>query len=125
MPRLRDMLTHAAFNAIRTVYTPQKASIYRMVVGEAPAFPELAAKFYAAGPGAAVPRVAAALKRAIARGEIRECDPRAEARRLVSLIIGEPHLRFVLGLDPVPTKAQARKRAEGIVEFALRALAPR
>lgn len=125
MPPLRDMLTQAAFNAIASVYTPEKASIYRMVVGEAPAFPDLAASFYAAGPGAAVPRVAAVLRKAIARGEIAACEPVDEAKRLISLIIGEPHLRFVLGLDSAPTKAQARKRAEAIVEFALRALAPR
>lgn len=125
MPPLRDMLTQAAFNAIAGVYTPEKASIFRMIVGEAPAFPDLAANFYAAGPGAAVPRVAAVLRKAIARGEIAACEPIAEAKRLVSLVAGEPHLRFVLGLDPAPTKAQARKRAESLVDFFLRALAPR
>lgn len=125
MPPLRDMLTQTAFNAIAGVYTPEKASIFRMIVGEAPAFPDLAASFYAAGPGAAVARVAAVLRQAIARGEIVACEPLAEAKRLISLIAGEPHLRFALGLDPAPTKAQARKRAEGIVDFFLRALAPR
>ncbi len=125
MPPLRDMLTQAAVIAISTIYTAEKAAIYRMVVGEAPAFPELAANFYAAGVGSAIPRIAAALKRAMARGEICDCDPLAETKRLVSMFIGEPHLRFVLGLDPAPTKAQARKRAEGIVDFFLRALRPR
>lgn len=125
MPPLRDMLTRAATNAIPTLFSPEKAAIYRMVVGEAPAFPDLAANFYAAGPGTAVARVTAVLRLGIARGEIADCDPRAEAKRLVSLFIGEPHLRFVLGLDPAPTKAQARKRAEAIVDFFLRALAPR
>lgn len=125
LPPLRDMLTQAAFNAIAGVYTPEKAAIFRMVVAEAQAFPDVAADFYAAGPGAAVGRIGAVLRRAIARKEIMVCDPQAEAKRLISLVAGEPHLRYALGLDPTPTKAQARKRAEAIVDFFLRALAPR
>ena len=125
MPPLRDMLTQAAFIAISTIYTAEKAAIYRMVVGEAPAFPELAANFFQAGAGAAIAKLTVVLRKAAARGEIARCDPEAEAKRLISLFLGEPHLRFVLGLDPAPTKAQARKRAQAIVDFALRALAPR
>jgi TetR/AcrR family transcriptional regulator, mexJK operon transcriptional repressor len=125
LPPLRDMLTQAAFNAITSVYTPEKASIFRMVVAEAQAFPDVAADFYAAGPGAAAGRITGVLRKAIARGEIVDCDPQAEAKRLISLVAGEPHLRYVLGLDPTPTKAQARKRANAIVDFFLRALAPR
>jgi AcrR family transcriptional regulator len=124
-PPLRDMLTQAAYIAISTVYTAEKAAIYRMVVGEAPAFPELAANFYNAGAGAAITKLTVVLRKAMARGEIARCDPEAEAKRLVGFFLGEAHLRLVLGLDPAPTKAQARKRAEGIVDFFLRALAPR
>jgi TetR/AcrR family transcriptional regulator, mexJK operon transcriptional repressor len=120
---LRTALTEAAFAVLTRIHTREKAAIHRMVVAEARAFPRLATIFHATGPGAGVALVAAALKRAAERGEVRCADPRAAARRLLSLLMGEAHLRLVLGLAKPPTKTQAAREAKSIVDFFLRALA--
>jgi AcrR family transcriptional regulator len=122
-PGLRAQLEAFAFAVFTRIHTEEKAAIYRMVVAEAKAFPGLARDFHATGPGRGVATVTALLKHAAERGEIACADPRAAARHFASLLVGEPHLRLVLGLAKPPGPARARAQAKATVDFFLRALA--
>lgn len=122
-PGLRAQLEAFAFAVFTRLYTEEKAAIYRMVVSEARAFPGLARDFHANGPGRGVVVVSGLLRDAAERGEIACPDPLAAARHFVSLMIGEPHLRLVLGLAKPPSPARARADAKATVDFLLRALA--
>jgi TetR/AcrR family transcriptional regulator, mexJK operon transcriptional repressor len=122
-PGLRAQLEAFAFAVFARIHTEEKAAIYRMVVSEAKAFPGLARDFHATGPGRGVAVVTALLARAAKDGEIACADPRAAARHFASLLIGEPHLRLVLGLAKPPGRARARAQAKAVVDFFLRALA--
>ncbi|MCA3244947.1 MAG: TetR/AcrR family transcriptional regulator [Azospirillum sp.] len=122
-PGLRGRLVGFARGVFERIHTEEKAAIFRMVVAEARAFPALARDFHRNGPGRGVGVVAGLLREAASRGEIVCADPRAEARRFSSLLIGDSHLRLVLGLAKPPTRAAARAEAEATVDFFLRALA--
>lgn len=122
-PGLRAQLEAFATAVFTRIHTEEKAAIYRMVVSEAKAFPGLARDFHATGPGRGVAVVTALLRDAAKRGEIACADPRAAARHFASLMVGESHLRLVLGLAKPPSLARAREAAKANVDFFLRALA--
>jgi TetR/AcrR family transcriptional repressor of mexJK operon len=72
--------------------------MYRMVVAEAPRFPELGRIFYDSGPTIMIDRIAIILRRATERGLLKVRDPRIAAVQFISLVRGELHLTRVLGL---------------------------
>ena len=122
-PGLRAQLEAFAHAVFTRIHTEEKAAIYRMVVSEAKAFPGLARDFHANGPGRGVAVVSGLLRAAAKRGEIACPDPRGAARHFASLLVGEPHLRLVLGLAKPPGPARAKAEARATVDFFLRALA--
>jgi TetR/AcrR family transcriptional regulator, mexJK operon transcriptional repressor len=122
-PGLRAQLEAFAYAVFTRIHTEEKAAIYRMVVSEAKAFPGLARDFHATGPGRGVAVVTALLRDATKRKAIACPDPREAARHFVGLLLGEPHLRLVLGLAEPPSPARARGQAKSTVDFFLRALA--
>lgn len=120
---LRERLEALAYGAFVRIHTHEKTAIHRMVVAEAPAFPALARGFYRNGPGQGIAAVGAILAQAHAKGEIVSRDPAQDARHFFGLVMGEPHLRLVLGLAKPPGRARARAQAKAVVDFFLRALA--
>ncbi len=72
--------------------------MYRIVVAEAPRFPELGQVFYDSGPSIMIDRIADMLRRAADRGLLEIRDPRVAAIHFISLARGELHLTGVLGL---------------------------
>jgi TetR/AcrR family transcriptional regulator, mexJK operon transcriptional repressor len=121
-PGLRAQLEAFATAVFTRIHTEEKATIYRMVVSEAKAFPGLARDFHATGVGRGVGVVTELLRQAAKRREIACPDPRAAARNFASLLLGEPHLRLVLGLAKPPGPKRARAQAKATVDFFLRAL---
>jgi TetR/AcrR family transcriptional regulator, mexJK operon transcriptional repressor len=103
--------------------SPSTLAIYRVVIAEAPRFPELGRIFYESGPNAALTRLANYLQGATERGLIAVPEPRLAAEQLVGMIRGASHLRQLLNVrskaDPDPTRL-----VEGAVDVFLRAYAP-
>lgn len=89
--------------------SPDTQAIYRVVVSEAPRFPDLGRRFYAAGPQNTRGRIARYLDRAAARGLIRLDDPVRATEMFLGMLIGPRHLKRVLGLEspPAPTEMNA------------------
>lgn len=82
--------------------------LHRLMIGEAPQFPELAAAFYSSGPQGYVTLLAQRLSRTATDGE---------AEALFGLLLGEPHRRRLLGLASAPTKDAAREYAERVLSL--------
>ncbi|MEV0792605.1 TetR/AcrR family transcriptional regulator [Kribbella sp. NPDC050459] len=109
--RRSDGLEALAVRLVMTLHSDTAISLHRMVIAESAQFPELAAGFYASGPE----RYMARLSELIAENVP---DSEATAEQLFALLLGEPHRRRLLGLEPAPTRA----RAEALARAAVRAM---
>jgi TetR/AcrR family transcriptional regulator, mexJK operon transcriptional repressor len=97
-PDMRDALLRVAHDFNNLLCTGDGLTMYRIVVAEAPRFPELGRVFYDSGPTIMIERIANVLRRASDRGLLKLHDPRVAAIQFISLIRGELHLTRVLGL---------------------------
>jgi TetR/AcrR family transcriptional regulator, mexJK operon transcriptional repressor len=97
-PDIRDALLQVAHDFNNLLCTGDGLTMYRIVVAEAPRFPELGEVFYDSGPTIMIDRIAKILSRAADRGLLEIRDPRIAAIQFISLIRGEMHLTSVLGL---------------------------
>ena len=102
---LRDVrpeagLDELAQHVVRALYSDDAIGLHRLVIGESRRFPQLAARFYDEGPR----RYIAALRSRLPADD-------AAAETLFGLLLGEPHRRRLLGLDPEPSPAAAVSRA--------------
>ncbi|HXZ00510.1 MAG TPA: TetR/AcrR family transcriptional regulator [Stellaceae bacterium] len=112
--------------ALGTVYaellvSPKVVQTYRMVVAEAPRFPELGRAFYEGGPGLICGKLAAYLARAAAQGKLTLGDARLAAQQFLALLRCEYHLRAVIDLAPAPTPAEIARVAAAATDMFLRA----
>ena len=99
---------------VRTLLSDEGVGLHRLVIAEAPSFPDLAATFYATGPRQYVLALADAISSQGAddRGDAGEVSGRLdEAEQLFGLLLGEAHRRRLLGLDPAPDAMRARAHA--------------
>ncbi|MEU8221443.1 TetR/AcrR family transcriptional regulator [Kribbella sp. NPDC048915] len=85
---------------VLTLHSDVAVGLHRLVIAEAKQFPELAGSFYAAGPQRYVDALSALLGPSAATGE-----------QLFALLLGEPHRRRLLGLEPAPSPAEAERHA--------------
>jgi TetR/AcrR family transcriptional repressor of mexJK operon len=97
-PDVRDALLRVAHDFNNLLCTGSGLTMYRIVVAEAPRFPELGRVFYDSGPTIMIDRIADLLRQAADRGLLKVRDPRIAAIQFISLIRGELHLTRVLGL---------------------------
>jgi TetR/AcrR family transcriptional regulator, mexJK operon transcriptional repressor len=109
-PVIRDALMSVAHDFNNLLCTAEGLGMYRIVVAEAPRFPELGRVFYDSGPKIMIDRIADFLRSATERGLLNIPDPRVGAIQFISLVRGELHLTKVLGLD------FAQKNPAGYIE---------
>jgi TetR/AcrR family transcriptional regulator, mexJK operon transcriptional repressor len=102
-PDIRDALLQVAHDFNNLLCAGDGLTMYRIVVAEAPRFPELGEVFYDSGPTIMIDRIANILSRAADRGLLEIHDPRIAAVQFISLIRGELHLTRVLGLKKTST----------------------
>lgn len=110
---LADRLRRFALRFTELVTEPEAVALHRLVLAEAPRFPELARIFNACGPERVIARVAEVLRQA-AGEEIGLQHPRAAAELFFTLLMGPWHTRVLLGLEQ-PDSAVLAARAEQAV----------
>lgn len=115
---ITDRLRRFAARFTELVTEPEAVALYRLVLAEAPRFPELARTFHACGPERAMARLAEVLAATEGR-EIVAGDPRAAAELFFTLLVGPWHTRVLLGLER-PDAATLAQRAEQAVRRFLR-----
>ena len=99
---------------VRTLLSDEGVGLHRLVIAEAPSFPDLAATFYATGPRQYVVALADAISSQGGDdgGGSGEAAARLdEAEQLFGLLLGEAHRRRLLGLEPAPDLERAQTHA--------------
>jgi AcrR family transcriptional regulator len=108
-------LEEVATRIVRTLHGDDAVTLHRLVIAESRQLPELAADFYARGPARSVDVLATLLA-----AEHPDRDAvRERAEELYTLLLGEPHRRRLLGLEPAPTAARALAHARGAIRTVL------
>jgi AcrR family transcriptional regulator len=95
---------------------PSGLALYRVLIGEAARFPELAEAVYRSGPTVAADKLAAHLRRWTVEKRIKVANPDMAARQFLEMIKGDFHFRALLRLEPPPTEAET----DGCVKSAVR-----
>ena len=119
-----DGLRLVARHFTTLILSPQALAGYRVVVGEAHRFPELASAFYEAGPARTMEQVTAYMADLDRRGLLSIPDPQLAAEQFVGLIKSHTHLRFLLCLSERPTEEQLTRIVDGAVTLIIRGYAP-
>lgn len=120
---LRETLTALARAYIEVVLSPGGLALYRVAVGEAPRFPDLARTFYQAGPRVIRAMVAEHLAIAAASGEIDVSTLGVDtaAGVFVALVRGDAYIQYLTHPEAKPTDAQLDEWVELAVATFLRA----
>lgn len=96
--------------------SPNPLSLYRVVLSEAPRFPELGRSFYEAGPNRVAAALAEYLARQNAQGVLAIADARLAAEQFFGMVLGQNHVRMLLAINNTPPGPEERDR---IVETAV------
>jgi TetR/AcrR family transcriptional repressor of mexJK operon len=109
-------------NALMIVLTrPGVLDLGRLLISEAKRHPDLAAHFNSHGPVATQRRLANFFKTANDQRLLACDDNKTAADHLLSLWIGQRHLRQQLGLCPPPSTKEIKRHVERCVDVILRA----
>lgn len=95
---VRAELLRFARDHVALLFSEEGAAMYRIVIAEAPRFPELGRAFYENGPAVKLGALADYLRSVSERGLLKIDDPRLAANELVAMIGGMLHLRAMLRL---------------------------
>ena len=104
--------------AFTLLLTPNTTSFLRMIVAEAPRFPELGEIFYQTGPAQLQIELATFLARAMDRGWLRREEPRIAACHFLALISGDLQLQELVGVG-ASTSGEVREQVlqSGVAAF--------
>jgi TetR/AcrR family transcriptional regulator, mexJK operon transcriptional repressor len=117
---LREALVAVGTAYAELLDSPKGVQSYRMVVAEAPRFPELARAFFDGG-RVIRDKLAAYLARAEAQGKLTLGDASLAAQQFLAMLRCEHHLRAVTGLEPPVTSAEIRRIVAAATDTFLRA----
>lgn len=124
-PDIRVALRSLAQDFNNLLCQDESLAMFRIVVAEAPRFPELGRIFYASGPKIMIDRIAELLACAANRGLLNVRDAHIAAVQFISLVRGDSQLKRVLGLKPAAKHVAANYVESGIELFLAGYGAPR
>ena len=96
-PSLREALHRSATHILAVGLTAEALALHRMVIAEAPQFPQLARILHELGAASGVDRIARCLDHYVKEGELRPIDTRFAAEQFILLAVTGPRRR-ALGL---------------------------
>jgi AcrR family transcriptional regulator len=102
---------------------PSSLALHRMLVAEAPRFPDLAREIYLGGPARAVDELAAYLEEQNRRGTLAVEDPALAADQFFGALRGNLQLRALLNPRDVPGEAEIEQALTHALRSFLRAYA--
>ena len=117
---VESTLTALAGRTLALMVLPSTLALHRLVVTEAPKFPEVARQIYQSGAERATQALAAYLAQQSARGILAVADPELAAEHFFGMLAGHRQYRALLGVDE-PGRPSADTRAAQTVRAFLRA----
>lgn len=119
---LRQTLTTLAREILSIMSQPEYLALVRVVIAEAPRFPQLGALYFSAVPLRGLAIITGQLRAATERQLIADVDFDAVGRALLGGLLSYAIPNLISGGEPV--QAPALERADALVEVILRALVP-
>jgi TetR/AcrR family transcriptional regulator, mexJK operon transcriptional repressor len=120
-----DVLRNAGIHYLEAVTNPQALGIYRLVVAEGASMPELAERFWNAGPGSSRSLLARYFKTQSARGVLTLPDAEQAAHQFWAMLLGNFQLPCLLGLRPSPDRAEIESYVTAAVEHFMHGCRPK
>ena len=118
---LREDLLRLARAIVDLSYAPSTLRLFRLVIAERDAFPELGALAFQSGAQPVLKGVASYLRRAALAHGLSLGRPDRSARMLLGLLMGEEHLRCLFGLKKGLSAAEKSRLVGETINFYLRA----
>lgn len=118
---IRAALLRFAREHVAMLLSPEATAMYRIVIAEAPRFPELGRAFYENGPAIRLRALVEYLQHADAAGTLRVDDAPLAAGEFVGMLGGIVHLRAMLGHAGEITAAEQETLVAHAVDTFLRA----
>ncbi|TKC92695.1 TetR/AcrR family transcriptional regulator [Trinickia terrae] len=121
--KLEETLTAVARAYLSVILSPSALALFRVVIAEAPTFPNLARAFYLAGPHLIQSMVAEYLASAAAAGEVdlSVLGRDTAAAHFVNLVRSEPHMQCLTHPTATPSAAQVDQWIATVVTTFVRA----
>lgn len=119
------VLRSVGSNFLGLLLRPQTLAIFRVVVAEAPRFPNLGRVFFESGPRRVLERVEGFIRVAADKGQLGVADPHRAAEHFLGLLKGELHMKMVLGLTEEVSPQEFDATVDAAVSAFLQAYAPR
>ncbi|MFA5529905.1 MAG: TetR/AcrR family transcriptional regulator C-terminal domain-containing protein, partial [Thiohalomonadaceae bacterium] len=121
--QLRETLTALARAYLNIILSQDGLSFFRVVVADAPRFPELAHRFYVAGPDVMTAMISELLASATASGELElsGLEREAAARLFINLVRSEPQLQCLTHPHATPSTKQIDQWIDAAVTTFMRA----
>jgi TetR/AcrR family transcriptional repressor of mexJK operon len=106
---------------LNLLLAPSHLALHRMLVAEAPRFPDLARAIYLGGPAHAASELAHYLAQETRKGTLAVADPALAAEQFFGALCGHLQLRALLSQRDVPTEAEIERAIRHAVGSFLRA----
>src|SRR6202021_1410901 len=121
-----DVLFELGHNLLSLMTRSDTSSLFSIVVAEAPRSPELAAIFYAHGPGKTLQRLTEYLRAATRRGDLHCQQPLRAAKLFLGAVVAQHHLQSLIGQPPTPvSEAEIQEHVRAAIAMFLARYGPR
>ena len=107
---VEETLTTLGRQFLDVLMMPGSLPLYRVVLAEAPRFPELGRIFYECGPDRCAAALAGYLASLHGQGVLLVSDPRWSAEQFLGAVLGQIHIRMLLGVAAEPPSSAERGR---------------
>lgn len=115
---LYDVLRSFGLRYVKFINNREILGWDRLIAAAAIRAPNLPERFFSAGPGRGQYMLIALLSQAIAKGELKRCEPQVAADNLTGLWLGFTSLEVKLGVRPALSEQEIENRVEhGISVF--------
>jgi TetR/AcrR family transcriptional regulator, mexJK operon transcriptional repressor len=108
---------------LKLLLEPSYLALHRMLVAQAPRFPDLAREIYLGGPARAASELALYLAQETRKGTLAAADPALAAEQFFGALCGHLHLRALLSPRDAPGEAEIERAITHAVRGFLRAQA--
>ncbi len=103
---------------------PTFAGLFRIVIAQCTAHPDLGRQIFEAGPVVCQSRAAEFFARQMETGTIARGDPMVVAKLFFQMVCGEFQSKLIFGLDIEPSRAERAEHLDRIVPIFIKAFAP-
>ena len=114
---VESTLTDLAERALALMVLPSTLALHRLVVTEAPKFPEVARQIYQSGASRAAQALASYLAHQSARGILAVTDPELAAEHFFGMLAGHRQYRALLGVAESGRPSDDTRAAETVRAF--------